>query len=78
MFLLQAPPPIKLGSFGLKATRSLLDWGTFQGIRMASVVHADAEGRNCDALYSDKTVMELLKKRSFDLVFSDSHLAAVR
>ncbi len=78
MFFLQALPPLKLGSSSLGKMRSLLDFGTFHGIRMASVVFADAEGKNCDALYSDKVVMELLKRRNFDVVFADSHMSAVR
>ena len=58
--------------------RSVCDWGTVSGILITSFMYADVESKHCDAFYSDKAAMKLLKERNFDLVFSDYMSSAVR
>ncbi len=62
----------------LPLIRSVYDWGSVSGVIISSFMYADGEGKQCDAFYSDKAAMKILKERNFDLVFSDYITPAVR
>ena len=58
--------------------RNIGDLGTVSGVIMSTFLYVDVESKHCDAFYSDKAAMKLLKERNFDLVFSDYLYSAVR
>ena len=64
--------------FDVTKRRNVDDWGTISGLIMSTSMDSDEENKQCDAFYSDKAALKLLKERNFDLVFSDYLYSSIR